>query len=287
MNLRLDSPPTVLQQMENWHAHLQLGLHNKAGKTVLCKRAHHGPLVFQKLLYPEQAQCPHGVVIHPPGGIAGGDSLQMDVALADKAAAVLTTPGATKWYKSAGKTASQRVNIDLQGDASLEWLPQENILFDAANVALTTQINLSQQARFASWEIVSLGRRASGEKWQQGQLFQRMEIRREDTLIWHDAAHFSAESGLLTSIAGLRNKNVFGGFVIAAGTLPETVLAACRAIRPGTDALCGVSALPEIVTARYLGNCPQQARQYFQQLWTCLRPWYADKPVCPPRIWST
>ncbi len=272
--------------LTGWHAALNLEFARRLERTVLVRRHHYGPMVIQKTLYPEGDTATHGVILHPPGGVAGGDSLKMDVTLADKSQVLLTTPGATKWYKSAGRLASQNLFFQLAEQSQMEWLPQENIIFNGAQVSLNTDISLAADARLATWEIVSMGRRASGETWQQGQFRQCLTIKRQQRLIWKETTVMGPDSKVLSALAGLNGYAVFGSFIIAAGTVPAAIIEQCRAISVNAGAF-GVTALPEIFAARYIGNCPQLARQYFEQLWCCLRPWYAGANVVRPRIWAT
>lgn len=272
--------------LKGWLAQLSLAFERRQERTVLVRRHHYGPMVIQKILQPQSDKAAHGVIVHPPGGIAGGDKLELNIELAEQANVLLTTPGATKWYKSAGRLASQRVNIELSEQSQLEWLPQENIIFSGAEVCLDTTVSLAANAKLATWEIINLGRRASGETWKQGRFKQRLTVSRMRRLIWTESTNLDAESKVLDAKAGLKGYGVFGSFIIAAGQVPDWVLEQCRAITPETGA-SGVSALPEIFVARYIGDCPQQARQYFENLWACLRPWYGEAQVVRPRIWAT
>lgn len=272
--------------LTGWLAQLDLVFDKRQDRTILVRRQHYGPMVIQKVLQPTADCSAHGVILHPPGGVAGGDRLALSVNLADKAQVLLTTPGATKWYKSAGRLASQKVSLALAENALMEWLPQENIIFNGAEVSLETEVSLAKTAKLATWEIVSLGRRASGEQWQQGRFKQQLTIRRQQRLIWSESTVLQPDSLVLTAQSGLKGHTVFGNFIIVAGAVPEAIVAQCRAI---TTRACsvGVTALPELFVARYIGDCPQQARQYFEQLWCCLRPWYASAQVVRPRIWAT
>src|SRR3989344_500526 len=110
---------------QSWKARLALGFESRDGRTVLAERRHDGPLVVQKALYPEGDAVCHAIVVHPPAGIAGGDELELKVRSARGAHALLTTPGAGKWYRSAGPRAEQKLRFDVSG--ALEWLPQETI----------------------------------------------------------------------------------------------------------------------------------------------------------------
>src|SRR5947199_8140494 len=112
----------------SWNASLSLGFARRGDRTALAARAHDGPLVVQKPLYPEGADVCHAIVVHPPGGIAGGDQLALRAECAAQSHAVLTTPGAGKWYRSAGTWARQSLDFNIAG--TLEWLPRETIVFD-------------------------------------------------------------------------------------------------------------------------------------------------------------
>jgi hypothetical protein len=124
-----------------------------------------GPLVVQKPLYPDGESTCHAIVVHPPGGIAGGDQLVLDARCEPAAHALLTTPGAGKWYRSAGAWAGQALSFDVEG--TLEWLPRETIVFDAALCSLQATINLGEKASFIGWEVVCFGR---GDGFRRGRL---------------------------------------------------------------------------------------------------------------------
>ena len=104
---------------------------------------------------------------------------------------LLTTPGASKWYKANGREASQQLKFDLETGANLEWLPQENILFDGAMPNLSTTVNLASGAAYAGWEVLCFGRQASNELWLSGQFKQRLQILRNYRLIWQECAFCS------------------------------------------------------------------------------------------------
>src|SRR5436190_12836373 len=109
--------------VRSWKARLELGFTAEGDRTVLSRKQHDGPLVIQKALYPEGDAVCHAIVLHPPGGIAGGDELELRASVAHGAHALLTTPGAGKWYRSAGPRATQTLHFAVDG--VLEWLPRE------------------------------------------------------------------------------------------------------------------------------------------------------------------
>ena len=271
----------------NWQARLTLDFSSANGRSILSKRQHVGPLVVQKTLHPEGEGVCHGIIIHPPGGVAGGDELNVNANLAESAHALLTTPGAGKWYKANGKQASQHLNFNLRPSACLEWMPQENILFDGSNIAFSAEIDLDEDSVFAGWDILCFGRQAQQEQWQSGLLRQSLKIRRKDQLIWQECSLLNPKHRVFKSKAGLGKYVVSGSFVVAAGGLPSELYAACqRAVAEG-NAIYGVTALPHIFSARYVGDSAPLARKYFEALWMILRPWYAGREAVRPRIWNT
>jgi len=283
--------PLNQSSVKRWEARLDLDFKDSQGRSYLAKRLHIGPLVIQKTLHPEGKAVCHGVVIHPPGGVAGGDELTLNVTLAEKAKVLLTTPGAGKWYKANGRFARQHLQFDLQDGACFEWLPQESILFNGSQVKLSSTVNLAPTATYAAWEILCLGRQAQCEEWLSGVMQQQVSIRRAGKLIWNERALLKPEQRTFASVVGLKGNAVTGSFVVAAGPLPVNVLDDCRAIKPqlalDPDAQYGVTALPEVFAARYAGQSSQCAKAYFEMLWACLRPWYAEREVVRPRIWNT
>src|SRR5258708_2362269 len=98
--MQLADPPLREERLswQAWKAELGLRFGRVGARSVLLEKRSDGPLVVQKPLYPEGDSVCHAIVVHPPGGIAGGDELHLDVKAAAGAHALLTTPGAGKRY---------------------------------------------------------------------------------------------------------------------------------------------------------------------------------------------
>lgn len=270
----------------SWTANLSLEFQSRAGRTVLAARRHDGPLVVQKPLYPEGGEVCHVIVVHPPGGIVGGDELQISLGAGAGAHALLTTPGAGKWYRTAGPRARQRIEIEVAAGAVLEWLPQETIVFDGAAARLSTQVRLIREARFLGWEILCLGRTGSGERFARGTCRVETEIRREGRLAWRERGRIDGGGALLGASAGLAGKPVFGTLYASFPEIGAAQLAACRELG-AEEGETGVTLLPGVLLARYLGDSGESARRYFAALWHALRPALAGREAREPRIWRT
>jgi urease accessory protein len=271
--------------LARWPARLALGFERRGARTVLAARSHDGPLVVQKPLYPEGEAVCHAIVVHPPAGIAGGDELVIDVSTARGAAVLLTTPGAGKWYRSTGPRATQRVAIDADA-ASVEWLPQETILYDGAHADISLDARLAGDATLVAWDIVCLGRAGSGERFASGRLRSRARVVRDGRLAWIERGAIAPGGVVAASPAGLDGRTVFGTMVVAAPAIADDWLAAARACAP-REGEAVATRLPGVLLARYRGDSSEAAREHFGAIWRRLREPVLGRAPVDPRIWRT
>lgn len=270
-----------------WRAHLDLNFERRVETTVLSRNLHKGPLQVQKALYPEGRGTCHVVVLHPPGGVAAGDELNVRALCAAGSRVLLTTPGATKWYRSERERAVQHVHLTLAGDAVVEWLPRENILFDGSNVAMHLDVDLADAATYVGWEILGFGRRASGERWSRGALRLCSRIRRAGRPLWSETANVDAAQGFAESVVGLRGCTVTGTLIVAGPESSDDLLDSCRGVdRPPRGGEVAITRMPRLLIARYLGGSTQDAFAWFSALWGVLRPELTARVACTPRVWA-
>lgn len=266
-----------------WHAELELAYARVGDGTRPVTRRHLGPLRVQKHLYAEGPQVCQHIVVHPPGGIAGGDTLALDIHAGPDAWAQLTSPGAAKWYRAA-TPASQRLRLRVEAGATLEWLPQETIVFSAAQAELSTRIDLHGDARLFYWDVIALGRPASGERFDLGHFQSHLDIRRDGQLLWHERQRIVGADGLLDSPIGLDGQPVFATLLVTGDIEPE-LLEHCRAL---PHAVRGdLTQLPGLLVARCLASEALLARGWLIDLWKLLRPAMFGREAVAPRIWST
>ena len=291
-NPGMNAPLPVSQALSAtaWQAGLRLGFSRSAERTVLHENRHHGPLRVQKALYPEGGAVCQAIVLHPPAGIAGGDQLAIAAVVGRGAHAQLTTPGAGKWYRSGGVEASQRIDFTVGEGAALEWLPQETIVFDGAQARIETRINLVADSRFICWDILCLGRTASGERFENGEMSLFFRVDRDGRPIWLERGHVAGDDPMLASRAGWSGHSVCATLLCSFPELPQQaagLLDVLRAIAPADASLHGITALPGVLIARYLGNNSEAARLWLAELWAILRPACCGRPAVIPRIWNT
>ena len=273
------------RQQGGWQAQLELGFALVGERTVLRHRWHRGPLVVQRPFYPEGDAVCHVIVLHPPGGVVGGDQLHLDVTVADGAKALLTTPAANKFYRGHA-TASVIQRLSVASGAVLEWLPQETICFSGAQADTTTRVQLGQDGTFIGWEMICFGRPASQQAFEAGQARLRFELWRDDRPLLLERGRFVAGDAIFDAQWGLQGRTLMGTMVCTAD-LPDAVEVVRQAVVPAADALFSVSQLDGVLVCRYLGNQAGDARRCFQQAWHVLRPLAVGVEACPPRIWNT
>lgn len=284
MTVALANP--VMSQPAGWQARLSLEFvrRDAQARTVAAGIEHEGPLRVQRPFYPEGDIC-HVYVLHPPGGVVGGDGLQQRARCHPEARALVTTPGATKFYRSAGGTATVRQGLEVGSGACLEWLPQENIFFPGARVDVATDIHLHNHACFIGWEINCLGRSVINEVFTGGQLHAR-------TRLFVGGRPLLVESQCigtprhLSAPAGLRDHAV-QGLMLAWKVDPALVDAIQSRLPECGEERVGATLLDGLLVVRVLGNNAERVRALLSDVWTQVRPMLLDTPALAPRIWAT
>ncbi len=267
----------------NWHAELQLGFTAQAQRTVLSHRKHIGPLVVQRAFYPEGPVC-HVYLVHPPGGIAGGDHLQLHAQLHAGTHALLTTPAATKFYRAAaGRVSVLNQRLQVQA-ATLEWLPQETIYFNQAQARNITHIELDAASRCIAWEIGCYGRRAGDQPFIAGQVQQGFELWLNDKPLLLDHLHVQGGGAMQSAAWGLQSKSVLGSLLAYPANVADV-----QAVRE--LALDHANLSCTLVDGALLCRClcadGADAKQLLLSVWQCLRPRIIGREAVSPRIWAT
>lgn len=268
-----------------WLASLQLGFEHRDSRTVLGHRRHIGPLAVQKPFYPEQEVC-HVYLLHPPGGVVGGDQLSITVDVGEHAHALITTPAAGKFYRSSGAIACLQQDLKVAKQGTLEWLPQETIFFSGCNAKLATKVSLAPGSRFIGWEILCLGRPAAKEKFSNGICNQAFEIWSGEQALMVERMHIEGGGEILSAPWGLSGNTSVGTMV--ATPADEAMLIAIR--QAGLEhehELFSATLLDKVLICRCLASQAQTVRNMFIKVWQIIRPMLLERPACPPRIWWT
>ncbi len=281
--------------MENthgrWFGSLELGFEQMGGQTVMARSRHVGPLRVQRPFAEPDGAC-QVYLLNPPGGAVGGDELRIYGRLGVGCRALLTAPGAAKFYRSAGPTAKARQSFEVADRARLEWLPQETIVYDGANGDVATRVELTHSASFAGWEITCLGRPASGERFSNGKWSQRFELWKDGRPLWLERSQLRGGADALQAAWGFGGFSTFGSFALH--PVPKAALSTLRrAAEAHTSPTLQLAATlldhgsDNTLVARVLSHSATKARLLFAHLWQVLRPLHFGSPANPPRIWAT
>ncbi|PLY42224.1 urease accessory protein [Janthinobacterium sp. ROICE36] len=266
---------------------MRLGFALHDGVSRLVERRHSGPLRVQKPLYPEGDAVCHAIIIHPPGGVVGGDQLAVDVTVGEGAHAFLTSPGAAKWYRANSHVSGQHIVLRAGSGAAIEWLPQESIFFNQACVRLRHEVELALNASYIGCDIVCLGRSASGEIFKEGSIAQQVQIRRGGKLLWWEQGVLAAGGALMASPLGLAGHTVCATLIAVGPPVSPTVLAALREITVPAGAVFGATQMKSLVVVRLLCGDSEAARRIMLAAWQLLRPAMLGRDAVVPRIWNT
>jgi urease accessory protein len=271
-----------------WPATLQVRLESDQTVTRLVERRHSGPLQIQKPLYPEGPKICHLTILHPPGGLAEGDDLDLRFELGESTHTVIATPAATKWYKTPTGSARQRVSFHLKENAKLEWLPQENIIFDRSHAQTELTVTAAENSILLGWDMFSLGRRAAGETWKTGTLKSKTQLACPDgTLMWAEQASLSAGWEALKAGQILSEFPVFGTlWARSRSCTPELSQQLDCPFNPGIHS--GATCLPgNVLLVRALSYQIELLRNTMINWWVSLRSVIMGVSATPLRIWST
>jgi urease accessory protein len=266
-----------------WHASLDLYLEKKEDKTVLAKTNRKGPLTIQQPLYAEDGTC-HIYLLHPPGGLVGGDRLDLEVYAGENSHTLLTTPGATKFYRSSGPEAVQTQTLTVAAGSVLEWFPQETILFEGANGHLMTTVHLAPEAVFMGWEILCLGLPALKKTFDRGQLNASITLFNDSIPLLFEKLKVESKKDL-AGPAGLRNQPVSATFW--AYPVQEPLFRQVQDTTPPLEENFGMTLMDDLLVARYLGDHSGQAKEQFETLRQALAPELTGRQAAVPRIWNT
>ena len=273
-----------------WHASLQLDYTLEGTRTV-ARHAHNGPLRILQSLYPEGDAVCHNVLVHPPGGLVGGDTLDISATVGPGAHGLVTTPGATRFYRSTGERALQRTHLTLAEGARLEWLPLEALCYNACNAENHLTLNLAPGAECMGWDVTALGLPHAGQPFETGRFVQHIEA----PGLWLERGVIdAADHRLLESPMGLAGHRCMASLFFVTGrpldrARRDTALDAARAVMDAHALKASAGATSpngQVLVVRALAPQVEPAMQLLQQVRAAWRAALWQLCAEPPRIWS-
>ena len=274
-----------------WHGSLALRYRSDAGRTLVHDR-HDGPLRVLKSFHPEGDRVCHSVLVHPPGGIVGGDTLAIDVALEPDTHALITTPGATRFYRSLGEPASQSLKVRAEAGSRLEWLPLETLAYSGCIAANRARFELDPGAEMIGWDLTALGLPASDQPFVAGSFSQSIELPGR----WLERGTVRGDApALLDSPLGWAGHRALATLWFAAGgtiaeprrdALLEAARSACdgHALRRSAGA---TAVHVGVIVVRVLAPRVEPAMDLLVAIWRAWRLAAWQLEASAPRVWRT
>ena len=273
-----------------WQAKLKVN-YCVENQRCVARHEHQGPLRILKSLYPEGDQVCHNILVHPPSGLVGGDELLIDIHLQTGAHALITTPGATRFYGSAGLTALQQVHAHVAANATLEWLPLEALAYNRCQAHNQAVFHLAPGSRLIAWDVTALGLPHADQPFAEGQFQQHLEI----AGTWLERGLIDAtDHRLLRSPLGLNGHTCQSTLVFAQGSamddaLREQVVALALELCEAHP-LCLQSGVTSpdarVVVVRVLSAQVESAMSLLRSIWLQWRHQCWKLPAVAPRIWA-
>jgi urease accessory protein len=273
-----------------WRGSLALDYRQRDGRTLVDDR-HDGSLRVLRALHPEHGVC-HSVLVHPPGGIVAGDELSIAIGLGEGAHALVTTPGATRFYRSSGATATQSLRVVAATSSRLEWLPLETIAYSGCAATNDMRFELAAGAEMIGWDVLALGLPDSDLPFAAGRFTQSIELPQR----WLERGTIAAaDTRLLDSPLGWAGERVLATLWFAAGddlaaARAEALLAAARSTAQADELAARVGATsPQagVIVVRVLAPRVEPAMALLRRIWAAWRPIAWGLEAMPPRVWST
>ncbi len=274
----------------SWTARLNLDYTLEAGRSV-ARYAHDGPLRILQSLYPEGDRICHNVLVHPPSGLVGGDVLDMRVTVGSGAHGLVTTPGATRFYRSEAGLATQQVHARLEDGARLEWLPLEALAYNGCDALNLARFELAPTAELLTWDLTGLGLPHAQQPFERGTFRQHLEI----PGVWLERGTIAAEDErLMNSPLGLAGQRCMATLVFAAGSAiaPDRAEAALEAARAAIEAsplrlqAGATQPHPQVIVLRVLAPVVEPAMQLLRPVWGAWRQALWGLPGTVPRLWN-
>ncbi len=272
-----------------WHASLQLD-YTLESKRSVARYLHNGPLRILQSLYPEGDAVCHNVLVHPPSGLVGGDTLDMQVTVGEGAHGLVTTPGATRFYRSEAGLATQQVHARVESGARLEWLPLEAIAYNQCDALNRAVFNLAPGAEMMAWDLTAFGLPAANLPYVQGTFRQHLEI----PGVWLERGTLNAnDTRLMDSPLGLAGQRCMATLVFAAGSAMaderiERALACAREVLEASELRLTAGATSpheQVIVLRVLAPVTEPAMQLLRQVWAAWRQEMWGMQGTYPRLW--
>ncbi|MFZ8950315.1 MAG: urease accessory protein UreD [Alphaproteobacteria bacterium] len=266
-------------QLQRSHGAARLAFANRDNRNSIVERYASAPV---RILTPSvQGGIPEAVLANTSGGIAGGDTSHIDILVAQNAQALVTGQAAEKIYRSIDMPASIRTVIKIEDGSTLEYLPQESILFDGAKLNRAVNISLGARSCLLLSEMFVLGRWAMNEDFTRGIFLDRWSIDVAGQPIWREGLRVEGGLSSLSSSLGFANARALATIFYAGANAAEVLGLARDVIGP----MGGATIVRGMLVVRMLGNEAGMLKQQLGEIISIIRAAALGRPAEVPRVW--
>ena len=148
------------------------------------------------------------------------------------------------------------------------------------------RIDVASGGRVLAGDILSFGRVAHGESYDEGALFDRWEVHRDGGLIWADRLRIDDPRQALAHPAGFAGARAYGT-ILHLGSDASGLLAQVRAVIEASQGRTAATVIGGLLLVRLLAVTTAELRSDYARIWVCLRQATAGLPPRMPRIWHS
>jgi len=279
MKQMFDADSVSDDQLQRSHGAARLAFANRDNRNSIVERYASAPV---RILTPSvQGGIPEAVLANTSGGIAGGDTSHIDILVAQNAQALVTGQAAEKIYRSIDMPASIRTVIKIEDGSTLEYLPQESILFDGAKLNRAVNISLGARSCLLLSEMFVLGRWAMNEDFTRGIFLDRWSIDVAGQPIWREGLRVEGGLSSLSSSLGFANARALATIFYAGANAAEVLGLARDVIGP----MGGATIVRGMLVVRMLGNEAGMLKQQLSEIISIIRAAALGRPAEVPRVW--
>jgi urease accessory protein len=215
------------------------------------------------------------LLLNPTGGFVGWDRLKAEVFLGAHTRVCLSTPAATKIYRTLGPPAVQETSIRLSEGAAVEYIPDHVIPFPGSTYRQSLAIDLAEGSIALIFDAWAVGRVARGERWLFKEFVNRISVTCRGIPIFHDCAILSPGTMELAGFGGMENLNyvaLFGVFAEDFENWDGLAEIVQRELRELTFIISGVNLLSRCgCIIRLLARFAPELNDAFVRVWMIAR----------------
>jgi urease accessory protein len=219
-------------------------------------------------------------LLNPTGGVLGGDRLETRVDVGAGCQVCLSTPSATRVYRSAGSPSRQHAAVRVGAGARLEYIPDHVIPSPGARFIQSIDLELAPGASAVLCDAWSVGRPARGEAWRFDLLDSSLTARDTEGLLFKDRFTLNGARGW-GGLGGTEGMAYVASVLCVAPAHPRLagLAEAIEEHLASLEARAGVTPLARGgVLVRVLAPAAPAMHRAIETAWSCCRDWLWGLP---------